>query len=138
MQVWVKALALGINPGDAVAFHNVVKFPFGHLHAIEKTLQRFVCLSGFFRHVFDRPCNVVGDRENVAGKTGDCEFGCIRLVAFGAPAQVLHFGSGSEQPIFQLCVLLTQCFGLTLSPATWRKFTAGSVGDGFSIGRTVT
>ncbi len=115
VEIRIEFLAVRLQFPDAVAFHGRMHGAFGQFDALQQGLQRLVGGGALlFRHVVERPAQIVGDAEHVTGKIGDRERPGVLDLAFGAPAQVLHVGGEPQQPVLHVGVFRLEIDDLLL------------------------
>ena len=109
MAVRIKGFALRIFLFDSVTLESAHQFALRHLHAGQQVFRQlgppFV---GPFRHAFQRPRQIVGDRDQVRGEPFD-GVGARRLhIAFGALARVFQLRQRPQRAVAQILVLRLQ------------------------------
>ena len=106
MEVRVEAVAFRVELLDAVLFQRADQRALGHLDAVDEAGQTTLAIGlGFGRHGFQRAAQIVGDRQDLAGKAGHRVGARILDLALGPPAQVLHVGGQPQQAILDVGVL---------------------------------
>ncbi len=108
MDVRIKGRALGLDGLDAITFEHGEQLAFGHLDAAGQRIEGRI--GGTSRRIDagQRPLQVVGDGEQIAGERGNGVLARLLAVALGAAADVFRLGERPQPLILQPCDLRLQ------------------------------
>ena len=90
---------------DAMAFQHRLQLALGGLHAHDHVAQRRVDRVGIVGQHREGPAQIVGNRQDVLGKTLDPELALAFDVLLGAAAHVLRLGQSAQELVLQLGLL---------------------------------
>jgi hypothetical protein len=101
MEIWIEFLVQRFEFLHAVLFQHLEKFALGEFDAIEQGLGASV---GFLPQVrverAESALHIVGNRQDIAGESGDAVFAGIGHVALGPLAQIFHFRERTQELVF--------------------------------------
>ncbi|EGE55817.1 hypothetical protein RHECNPAF_850056 [Rhizobium etli CNPAF512] len=105
MEIRIELLADRLELAHTMAFERRQHGAFGHLHTLDQRGQAGIGRGlGLRRDGIQRPAQIVGDGEHVAGETRDgIGLGVLDL-ALGAAAQIVHLGGKAQVAVAQLAV----------------------------------